>query len=292
MPEKQKSKAASAKKHPRLGIIAGGGGLPYAVLDSCIKNKKPFFILAIQGFTPPDLVEDQPHEWVRLGAVGQAFDILHNEGVTDIVMAGHLRRPSLQEIRPDARGMQFFAKYGAEILGDDGLLRTVSKELSEEGFNVIGAHEAAEDLLMPQGLQTQKGPHARHKRDIVKGWEIAGLLGEADVGQSVVLQEGLVLGLEAIEGTDELMKRCTALRRAGLLPVLVKRAKPQQDRRIDLPVIGLATIETARDAGFAGIAVEAGGAIFLERKSALKAADKVGMFVYGVSEKDLKEFQA
>lgn len=276
----------------RLGIIAGGGGLPRAVIDSCAANKKPFFILALQGFTDPALVDGHPHEWVRLGALGQAFAVLKSENVTDIIMAGRLRRPSLQEIRPDGRGMQFFAKYGTAVLGDDGILRAVSKELELEGFTVVGAQEAAEDILMSQGLLTKKSPQKRHKRDIAHGWKIAALLGEADVGQAVVLQEGLVLGLEAIEGTDALMTRCTALRRAGLLPVLVKRCKPGQDLRADLPTIGLETVETARDAGFAGIAAEAGKTVFLDRAAALEAADKAGMFIYGVTAEDIGEFQA
>ncbi|TNE27380.1 MAG: LpxI family protein [Alphaproteobacteria bacterium] len=290
MPEQ--SSITANKETRRLGIIAGGGGLPQAVIDSCVANKKPFFILALQGFTDPALVEGHPHEWVRLGALGQAFAVLKSENVTDILMAGRLRRPSLQEIRPDARGMQFFAKYGTAVLGDDGILRAISKELESEGFAVIGAQEAAEDILMPRGLLTKKGPQKRHKQDIVHGWKIAALLGEADVGQAVVLQEGLVLGLEAIEGTDELMKRCTALRRAGLLPVLVKRCKPGQDLRADLPTIGLETVETAREAGFAGIAVEAGKAVFLDRAAAIAAADEIGMFIYGVTAEDIEDFQA
>jgi len=290
MPEQNSINANEETR--RLGIVAGGGGLPQAVIDSCVKNEKPFFILALQGFTDPALVTDHPHEWVRLGALGQAFAVLKNENVTDIVMAGRLRRPSLQEIRPDARGMQFFAKYGTAVLGDDGILRAVSRELELEGFTVIGAQDAAEDILIPPGLLTKKGPQKRHKQDIAHGWKIAALLGEADVGQSVVLQEGLVLGVEAIEGTDALMKRCTALRRAGLLPVLVKRCKPKQDLRADLPTIGLDTVETARDAGFAGIAVEAGKTVFLDREAALAAANKAGMFIYGVTADDINDFQA
>jgi len=290
MPEQN---AINADKDTRrLGIIAGDGGLPQAVIDSCVENKKSYFILALQGFTDPALVEGHPHEWVRLGALGQAFSILKNENVVDVIMAGRLRRPSLQEIRPDMRGMQFFAKYGTAVMGDDGILRAVSKELEMEGFTVIGAQDAAADILIPHGLLTKQAPQKRHKQDIAHGWKIAALLGEADVGQAVVLQEGLVLGLEAIEGTDELMKRCTGLRRAGLLPVLVKRCKPGQDLRADLPTIGLDTVETARDAGFAGIAAEAGKTVFLDREAALAAADKAGMFVYGVTAEDIEEFQA
>jgi len=271
----------------RLGIVAGGGGLPIALVNSCVTHDRPFMILALEGFTDSELVEGHPHQWVRLGEVGKAFDILHKEKVTELVMAGHMRRPSLKELRPDMRGLKFFAKIGTAALGDDGLLRAVAAEMEEEGFKLVGAHEVCQDLLIQKGPAGKRKPGKKNWNDIEHGWHISGELGRMDVGQSAVVQEGLVLGLEAIEGTDELIKRCAELKRDGVGPVLIKRCKPDQEKRADLPTIGLRTVQNAIDSGLSGIAVEAERTLFLERDEAIEAANKAGLFILGVTAEDI-----
>ncbi len=270
-----------------LGIIAGAGGLPFAVVSSCLKQNRPFFILALENFTDPELLSSYPHAWVRLGAVGEAFNILRKEGISELTMAGNLHRPSLKELRPDMRGIAFFAKLGVKALGDDGLLQAVTKEMETEGFKIVGVHDICPDLLTTNGTIGKVKPNKINWKDIQQGWHLAKQLGMLDVGQAVVLQDGLVLGLEAIEGTDALIERTGTLKRKGEAPVLVKCCKPQQDERVDMPTIGLKTIENAIEAGFSGIALEAGKTLFLEQDKAIMLADKNKFFIYGILEQNI-----
>ncbi|WP_119678347.1 LpxI family protein [Indioceanicola profundi] len=268
----------------RLGILAGSGNLPAQVAESCRRDGRDLFIIALEGqAVASELPEGVPTAWYRMGAAGAILDRLKAEGVRDIVMAGRVRRPSLAELRPDWRAAQVLARASARALGDDGLLGAVSKVLEQEGFHVVGADELAGDLLTPVGVLTRALPDEQAEADIARGIAAARDLGRLDIGQAVVVQQGIVLGVEAIEGTDALISRCAGLKRSGAGPVLVKVRKPQQDRRFDLPAIGPDTVTACAAAGFAGIAAEAGGTLFLGRESALTAADAAGLFVAGVN---------
>ena len=268
---------------PKLGILAGGGDLPARLVETCRAAGRPVFVIALEGQADPGLAASgAPLAWVRLGAAGAILDRLRAEGVAEIVMAGRVRRPSLSELRPDWFAARFFARIGARALGDDGLLRAVVATLEEEGFRVLGVQDVLADLLTPAGPLGRHAPDPQAEADIALGVQAARALGALDVGQAVVVQQGLVLGLEAIEGTDALVERCAALRREGPGPVLVKMRKPQQDLRLDLPAIGPVTVERAAAAGFRGIAAEAGGTLLLGRKAAVAAADAAGLFLLGV----------
>ena len=175
-----------------------------------------------------------------------------------------------------------FAKTGARALGDDGLLSALVRALEDEGFRMVGADDVVSDLLAPQGPLGAVAPEAEAKADIALGIDVALALGALDVGQAVVVQQGLVLGVEAAEGTDALIERCGGLRRAGPGGVLVKVKKPGQDRRVDLPTIGVSTVTAAAAAGLSGIAVEAGGTLVMDRSAVAETADRVGVFVIGV----------
>ncbi|OYQ33490.1 UDP-2,3-diacylglucosamine pyrophosphatase [Niveispirillum lacus] len=268
----------------RLGIIAGGGDLPRQVAETCRRDGRGFFVIALEGQGAEVwLSPDMPHALFRMGAAGAILDRLRAEGVTDIILAGGVRRPSLTDLRPDWYAARFFARLGLKALGDDGLLRAVAALLEEEGFRVIAIQSMIADLLMPSGVLSQAVPDEAALADIAHGLTVAHALGAVDVGQAVVVQAGLVLGVEAIEGTDALISRCGALRRDGTGPILVKCAKPGQDRRLDLPTIGPDTVAACIAAGFAGIAAEAGATLFVGRQDALQAADAAGLFVMGVS---------
>lgn len=268
---------------PKLGILAGGGDLPANLVETCRRDGRDFFLVALEGQVAADwLSPDIPHAWFRLGAAGAILDRLKAEGVTEIVMAGRVRRPSLAELRPDWKATQFFTRIGLKALGDDGLLRGVAQVLEEEGFRVIGVQNLIADLLTPPGPLGRHHADEQALADIAHGIKVARTLGELDIGQSVVVQQGIVLGVEAIEGTDALIDRCGLLRRPGPGPVLVKCAKPQQDRRLDLPALGPDTVAHCRDAGFAGIAAQAGNTLLLSRDKAVEAADADGLFLMGI----------
>jgi hypothetical protein len=202
--------------------------------------------------------------------------------VTELVLAGGIRRPSLAALRPDWRAAKLLARVGYRALGDDGLLSAVVKELEQEGFRVIAADQLLDRALVPEGPFGQLRPDQQSQADIERGVRIARTLGALDVGQAVIVQQGLVLGVEAIEGTDDLLRRCAALRREGPGGVLVKVEKPGQERRADRPTIGLRTVLLAGETGLRGIAVEANATIVLDRDEVIRAADRTGLFLVGV----------
>jgi DUF1009 family protein len=267
----------------RLGIIAGGGPLPARVAAAGHAAGRPVFILGLDGFADPAVLAPWPHEIVRLGRIGRIFAALREHGCQDLVMIGPVRRPSLLHLRPDAEGTRMLGRIGkAAFMGDDGLLATVIKVLNEEGFRVIGAHEVMNDVLAPAGVLTRATPDATAMADVARGVAVARVLGSVDVGQGCVVQQGLVLAVEAIEGTDAMIARCAGLRRNGAGGVLVKLIKPGQDKRADLPTIGPQTVRNAAAAGIRGLAFEAGATILAEREACVAAADAAGLFLLGL----------
>ncbi|WP_029008138.1 LpxI family protein [Azospirillum halopraeferens] len=265
-----------------LGILAGGGVLPARLAAAVQGTGRAVFMVAFEGHTDPTAVQGVPHLWSRFGAAGSIIDRLRREGVTELVFAGPVRRPSLGELLPDWRTARFLARVGTKAFGDDGLLRAVTRELEEEGFRVVGLHEILGDLLTPAGPVGRLGPDEGARRDIARGIEVARGLGALDVGQGCIVQQGIVLAVEAVEGTDAMIGRAGPLRRPGPGGVLVKMRKPQQDRRLDLPTIGTATVENAAAAGLVGVAVEAGGSLIVDRAAVAELADRLGLFVVGV----------
>jgi DUF1009 family protein len=268
-----------------LGILAGGGTLPRRVAEAAAAQGRPVFIVAFTGQFDPATVEGFPHISLRIGLAGRILSEMRKAGVVDLVMAGGVRRPSLSELGLDWRGVQLFARIGAGALGDNGLLAAIGHELEREGFRLVGASEILAGGAVGAGVLGQQHPDEQARSDIAHGVLVARALGVVDVGQSVVVQQGLVLGVEAIEGTDALLRRVGPLRRDGLGGVLVKIAKPQQDRRIDLPTIGPATVALAVEAGLRGIAVEAGSTIILDQAATVAAADEAGLFLIALDPK-------
>ncbi|HLY55952.1 MAG TPA: lipid-A-disaccharide synthase [Stellaceae bacterium] len=264
-----------------LGILAGGGALPARLVERCRETGREVFVLAFEGQTDPTLVEGVPHAWTRLGAADDAIKQLKAAGVGEIVMAGAIRRPSAAELRPDWRAARLLAKVGLRALGDDSLLRALKTELEAEGFTLIGVDRILQDHVATEGIYGRHAPDAQAQADIEYGFRVVAALGGVDVGQAAVIQEGRVLGVEGAEGTDALIERCGPLQRPGPGGVLVKAAKPGQERRIDLPTIGPRTVETAAAAGLRGIAVEAGASLVIDREKTVALADSLGLFLTG-----------
>lgn len=264
-----------------MGVIAGGGALPLRLLKACDSAGQDVFVVGFEGQTDPEILEGRNFMLTRLGAAGQIIDALRNHNVRDLVLIGSIRRPSLAELKPDWRTAQFFASIAFKALGDDGLLRALRAELEAEGFAVRGVHEFITDLLAPEGPMGRHKPKSGDWADIERGLEASQQLGRLDIGQSVVVQEGLILGVEGAEGTDELIRRCAAYKREGRGPILVKTCKPQQDRDLDLPTIGPETVIACAEAGFSGIVVQAGGSLVIDHVSVGALADKYRLFVIG-----------
>lgn len=266
----------------RLGIVAGGGTLPARLIEACRQQGRGVFLVAIEGHTDPAITQDVEHIWIRLGAASLGLEALRDAGVHELVMAGPIKRPSFAELRPNLRVAQFLAKVGRRALGDDSILKAIVRSLEDEGFTVVGVDDVIGDLLALPRCYGQHEPDQDARHDIERGIEVAKALGAQDVGQSVVVQHGEVIGVEAVEGTDALLQRCGELRRTGPGGVLVKVKKPDQERRADLPTIGPQTVRDAAAAGLRGIAVEAGGALVVEPKAVAEEADRHALFVIGI----------
>lgn len=277
----------------KLGVIAGGGALPVAIAHHCAEQGLAYFIARVAPFADARL-EAHPGVTLPLGEVGARIAALKDADCDAITMIGVVTRPDFSNFPIDARGAEVLPHLlAAARAGDDALLRALVAVFEAEGFRVVGAEEALAALLAPAGPLGAYAPGANHLPDLAKAARVAAAIGALDIGQGAVVCDGLVLAVEAQEGTDAMLARVAALpeniRGAGnkRRGVLVKRPKPQQERRVDLPVIGLATVENAAAAGLAGVAVEAGGALVMERAAMIARADALGLFVYGFSDRDL-----
>ena len=268
---------------PVLGILAGGGPFPGRVAAAAVAAGRAVFIVALRGFAEPAVVGPYVHETIRMGAAGEILAALRRHRCRDLVLVGPVRRPSLFDLRPDAEGTRIMARIGrAAFSGDDGLLAAVVRVLGEEGFRVLGAHEVLTEAVGPPGVLGRVPPDAGAMADIGRAVEVVRALGRVDVGQGCVVQQGVVLAVEAIEGTDAMLARAGSLARPGPGGVLLKMVKPGQDRRADLPTIGPATLAAAARAGLAGVAFEAGGTLLTDRAGCIAAADASGLFLIGV----------
>jgi UDP-2,3-diacylglucosamine hydrolase len=278
----RRAEPAPAIPEGRLGIIAGSGGLPRRLIESCRAEGREIFVVALEGEADQATVESVPHAWCRIGGAAAMLDLLRANAVGELILAGGVRRPSLAGLRPDWRAVKFLARIGYRALGDDGLLSAVVKELEREGFRVIGADQLLGEASLAEGPLGRLRPDADALADIACGMRLARAIGALDIGQAVVVQLGLVLGVEAIEGTDGLLRRCATLRRDGPGGVLVKAEKPGQERRADRPTIGPQTVILAAESGLRGIAAEAGATLLLDRDEVIRLADRAGIFVVGV----------
>lgn len=268
---------------PKLGIVAGSGVLPRLLVEAARRDQREVFVLAVKDHAAPETVANVDHAWVRLGAGGEALRALKSAGCQELVFAGGVKRPSLPELRPDWYTLKFLARASKVFFsGDDALLRAVRDEFAHEGFVCLAPQDIISDLLICAGPLGRHKPDDSAHQDINRGIAVLQALAPLDVGQAVIVQQGLVLGIEAIEGTAALIKRSGDLKRAGAGGILVKLSKTNQDEKIDLPTIGPDTIAQAKAAGLRGIAIEARRTLLLDLPRTLKDADDAGIFVFGI----------
>lgn len=279
---------AGAPASGPLAIVAGGGAFPAAVAEAVKAQGRDVVLLLIKGFADPAL-ERYPHLWFRLGSLGSVTAKAKAMGVRDVVMVGSLTRPRVRDLGMDWTMLRLLPRIARLFRGGDNhLLSGVLGLVAEQGFHLMGAHEAAPNLLLPEGCLGSVAPTLADETDIALGLKVVRTLGPFDVGQGVIVVNGFVVAVEAAEGTDAVLARYGGMRETGRLPfpagrgVLVKAPKPQQDRRVDLPSLGPDTIRGAAKAGLAGVAFEAGGVIVPDSEELVRAADKAGLFVLGV----------
>lgn len=266
----------------KLGIIAGGGALPVRIASSCMHQGSDCHVVRLAGMADPAL-EAFPGEDCPLGAAGKIIRSLKNSGCDAVVFAGLVTRPDFSRLKPDWRGAALLPKLiAAAARGDGAILNILVETLESEGLVVIGADEIVQGMAAKAGAVGSVTPEDAHWSDIRKAAAIVQALGPFDVGQGAVVAGGHVLAVEAAEGTDAMLDRCAglphAMARGG---VLVKRPKPGQELRVDLPVIGPETVRRAARAGLAGVAIEAGVALIIDLAEVKTLADEAGLFVYG-----------
>lgn len=281
---------------PKLGILAGRGDLPRRIVEACQAAGRETFIIAFNGETDPATIAGgMAHAWVDLPAVGNTIRLLKAAEVRDLVLIGPVGRPDFTTVRPDWHGVKLLPKViRAARQGDDAMMKVVVEDLERQGFTVLAAEAVLSDLGAPAGSLGVHQPDAGDRADIERGMEVVARLGAMDIGQAVVVRDGYVLAVEAAEGTDAMLQRCGQFRprefsegqAGGRAGVLVKRPKPGQERRVDLPTIGVPTVQGAAAAGLKGIAVEAGGALIADREAVVQAANASGIFVCGVVVED------
>jgi len=264
----------------KLGIIAAKGDLSKNLIEYT-KDKFELFIVAITGETDPALLTNINHVWISLGEIGKAMEAMKAFGLEQIVFVGSLNKPDIFSLKVDIMGAKLLARIAKnKFFGDNKLLSSVAEFLEEHDFKVIGVHEILTTLVVEASNFTILAPNDQDKQDIELAMEIVRTLGSLDVGQGAIVQNGIVLGVEAVEGTDKLIHRCGELKRAeNYGGVLVKLSKPDQELRMDLPTIGIQTIKNMHQAGFKGIVIEAHRSIFLDKEEVIKYADEHQMFI-------------
>lgn len=293
--------------HHRVCILSGNGDLPLSLCKHLISQKMYVCALGFDGLTHDDTRDrtiaqlGADGDWAQhpIGHIGAILATLKQRKITHIIMAGDLKRPSLRDLSLDWVGTKWMARLGmAAFSGDDTLLSHLMKLMESEGFTILSPHHIIPILETTHGPLTQQAPTAQHMRDIQMGFRLLHALSPFDVGQAVVIRDGYVIGIEAAEGTEQLLSRTRDLlkqtgsfKAPALAPsgVLIKSAKTHQNMRVDVPTLGPNTIEQAYHAGLAGIAVGCGATQIIDRANVLDVCAHYSLFLYAYDPAQLNE---
>ncbi len=283
------SEAAAMQQGP-LALVCGAGSLPLAVADFVAARGRKVLLFPMRGIAKPDDYAQRQATWVHLGQFGKVERTARAAGCSEMVWIGSLVRPAIWQVRFDWAIIKLIPAIAAAFYGgDDYLLSSIAKLVEARGFRVLGAHDVAPEILVPQGTLGALAPNERDRGDIALGLDYLYATGMFDVGQAVVVANKRVLAVEAAEGTDQMLRRVAEMRANGRVRtpsgtgVLVKAPKRAQDRRFDLPSIGPQTVDGVLRAGLAGIAVAAGQTIVAEPGRFAQAADHAKIFVVGMA---------
>lgn len=265
----------------KIGLIAGNGTFPMEFAKAAKLKNLEVVAVAHEGETAPELAQlVDAIFWIKVGQLGKMIDIFKKQGVRDVLMAGGIKKTRMFGGIPDLRGAAFLARMLYNK--DDSLLRGVAAELESEGITVRESTLYLESILAPAGVLTKRKPSKDEWKDLEFGWQMAKAIGKLDIGQTVLVKDRAVLAVEAIEGTDEAIRRGGRL--CGKGAVVIKVCKPNQDLRFDLPAVGIETIKTMKEVKASCLSIEAGKTIILDREAVLKEADKAGIAIVGVEE--------
>ena len=268
------------KTHQKIALFACNGDLPKLVENALQKQNIHSIIIAFEGITHPTGWDNKNLHWHKIGHVGGILKTLRDAGVTHVTFAGSLKRPNLQALSMDTTGMQWLGRLGMSIFkGDDGLLSAVLNLIEREGFQIVAPHTWLEDIMASVGGLTALQPSKEDIQDIQKGWDLLRVMSPFDVGQAVVVRKGVILGIEALEGTQGLLERVALMKEGMHSGVLVKGAKIGQSLKIDVPTIGPDTVEQVKNAGLRGMAMSAHTTQILMKEKVIALCNQRGLFL-------------
>ena len=273
--------AKNKEKLEKVVLIAGCGVLPKKVYDACVKKSIECTVIGLDGEISEDVFQGVSYVKFKTHKISKILQKLKEMNVRNIVLTGRVSRVHISKLLFDSRGVELFKSIMKKGLNDSSLLSIVTSLLENEGFNIVPADEIADDMVANAGVLTVSSPNERDLKDISQGFEILEGIARYDIGQSLIINEGLVLGVEAAEGTDALIKRCVGLRRGVSGGVLIKICKPNQDQRVDLPCIGPSTVRNMAVAHYNGIVLQAQKTLILSKDETIKLANEKGVFIYG-----------
>lgn len=268
----------------RIGVIAGNGRFPIIFADNARKMGLQVYAVAHEGETEPELEQhvDRIH-WVKIGQLNKLINAFKTDGVRNVVMLGGIKKTHVySHARPDFRVLALATKL--VLWKDDDILRALAAELEKDGITICESTFGLEGILVEEGTLTSRQPTKKEWVDIRYGWDVAKETGRLDIGQCIVIKDRVVVAVEAVEGTDEAIKRGGELVKDGA--VVVKRSKPQQDLRFDLPAVGPRTIEVMQSVKASVLAVEAGRSVMLDREVLLRTAEEAGIAVVGLAREE------
>lgn len=270
----------------QIGLIAGGGQFPILFSKKAVKKGYKVFAVGFHSETDKRLADNvEAIEWLYLGQISKLIRYFKQYDITEAVMLGSIKKTNIfKDIRPDFKALSFIAK--TTRTHDDSVLSSFADLLLKEGIKILPSTFILPELISPKGCWTKRKPDAAEKKDIVQGWKIAKKIGQLDLGQCIVISNGTVLAVEAIEGTDETIKR------GGLLShnngaVVIKLSKPSQDLRFDLPSSGCGTIESMHEARATVLVLEAEKSIAFDREEMISIANKYNISILGYTDDDV-----
>jgi DUF1009 family protein len=268
----------------RLGLIAGNGRFPFLVLDAARSMGHDVTVIAVKEEAFADLNEAAAGSgasihWISIGQLGKCISLLKAAGITHAVMAGQVKHTKIfaGDILPDATFLSVLARL--PFHNTDGLIGAVASRLKDNGIELIDSTSLLKPLLATPGVLTERMPNEEEHKDFTFGYAVADAIAALDVGQTIAVKHRAVVAVEAMEGTDEVIGRAGHLAGPGVR--IIKVAKPKQDMRFDVPVIGLATVQAMRIAGASALSVDAGKTLMFDRAVLLASANEAGITIIG-----------
>lgn len=271
-----------------IALIAGAGELPLVMAKVLKDRGRDVFLVAVEGEADQDF-GDFSHIRLPIGAAARLLQALRSRRCTDVMMAGAFRRPRFSEIEFDLGTLKLALSSLLRLRwgGDNEVVEQIISIFESEGFRIVSPHQAVPELISPEGPLAGVSPSLDAKADIDRGIAAIRHIGQLDIGQAVIVHDRRIIAVEAAEGTSAMIARCGDLRKSGRLNapapsgILVKMPKPGQETRLEMPVVGPDTVREAAESGLAGIAIEAGGLLLVNRERMARLADEAGLFIFG-----------